>query len=370
MVSELPHDVKPTGIRERLGELCYSAGLLSPLQRVRSWWHKDLRILAYHRVMALPDPDSYDFDLELISATPEGFREQMLLVKERYRPMRLSDVAAAIDAGHALPPDTVVITFDDGYDDNYHIAFPILQELGIPATFFVSTGHIDSGRPYAYDWLVHMILMTSASRLELPELGMDMPMPVGRAARRALATSVLDHMKEISALAQAGMIRRLEKEWRMPSDAAVPADCRPMTWDQLREMHAAGLEIGSHGVNHWMLSKLPLDELEREVRDSRDALLRELGPMPLLMSYPVGSNRAFDRQVIEVTRNAGFDVACSYISGTNPQPAANRYSLYRLAVERYIGKRWFAAMLTMPGLINHPTPAHLATPDEAPSCSH
>lgn len=370
MVSESTHEAKTPSIRERLGELCYSAGLLSPLQRVRAWWQKDLRILAYHRVMPLPDPDSFDFDLELISATPESFREQMLLVKQRYRPMRLTDVAAAINAGDALPPDAVVITFDDGYDDNYHVAYPILKELGIPATFFVSTGHIDTGRPYAYDWLVHLILLSQAPRLELPELGMDLPMPVGRAARRALATSVLNHMKEISALDQAAMIRRLEREWNMPSDCAVPADCRPMTWDQLREMHAAGLEIGSHGVNHWMLSKLPREELEREVLDSKDALLRELGPMPLLMSYPVGSNRAFDQQVIEVTREAGYGVACSYIGGTNPQPADNRYSLYRLAVERYIGKRWFAAMLTMPGLISHPTPAHLASTDELQPCSH
>jgi peptidoglycan/xylan/chitin deacetylase (PgdA/CDA1 family) len=368
MVSPTSNEARTVGIRERLGELCYNTGLLSPLQKMRALWQKDLRILAYHRVMPVPDPDQYEFDMELISTTPEEFREQMLLIKERYRPMRLTDVAAAIHAGDALPPDAVVITFDDGYDDNYRIVYPILKELGVPATFFISTGHIDSGRPYAYDWLVHMILLAKTDRLTLPELGMDVPMPATRAERRELAGNVLDHMKEISAIEQAAMIRRLEREWQMPSDHAYPADCRPMNWDQLREMRAAGLEIGSHGVNHWMLSKLPRAELEREVFDSRNALLRELGPMSLLMSYPVGSNRAFDQQVIEVTRDAGFDLACSYISGTNLQPAANRYSLYRIAVERYYGKAWFAALLTLPGLIGYPTPAHLATTDE--SCSH
>ncbi|WP_109125844.1 polysaccharide deacetylase family protein [Dyella sp. C11] len=358
-------EAKATGIRERLGELCYNTGLLNPLQKMRAWWQKDLRILAYHRIMPVPDPAHYDFDMELISTTPEEFREQMTLVKERYRPMRLSDVAAAINAGDALPPDAVVVTFDDGYDDNYRIAYPILKELGVPATFFISTGHIDSGRPYAYDWLVHMILLADTPRLQLPELGIDVPMPATRDERRALATHVLDSMKEISALEQTAMTRRLEGEWNMPSEHARPEDCRPMTWDQLREMRSAGLEIGSHGVNHWMLSKLPREELEREVFDSRNALLRELGPMPLLMSYPVGSNRAFDKQVIEVTRDAGFDLACSYISGTNLQPANNRYSLYRIAVERYYGKAWFAALLTMPGIIGYQTPARLAAIEEA-----
>jgi hypothetical protein len=84
----------------------------------------------------------------------------------------------------------------------------------------------------------------------------------------------------------------------------------------------------------------------------------------------VGSNRAFDRQVIEVTRDAGFDLACSYISGTNLHPADNRYSLYRIAVERYYGRAWFAALLAMPGIIGYPTPAHLASTDDAQPCSH
>ena len=76
----------------------------------------------------------------------------------------------ALDHGRALPRRAVVVTFDDGYDDNYRVAFPILRELGMPATFFVSTGHIDSGRAYAYDWLVHMIRTVHAARLQVAEL--------------------------------------------------------------------------------------------------------------------------------------------------------------------------------------------------------
>jgi peptidoglycan/xylan/chitin deacetylase (PgdA/CDA1 family) len=353
MVTDVEDTGRAVGLRGQLGQLCYSSGLLHSLQRVRSWWRRDLRVLAYHRVLPLPNPATYEFDLGLISAPPDEFRDQMLLLKQRFHPMRLSDVAAAIDEGRDLPADAVVVTFDDGYNDNYHVVFPILRELGVPATFFVSTGHIDSGRPYAYDWLVHMILLTPATRLVLPELGLDVALPADRTGRRAIAVDVLFRMNE----------------WGMPSDTA-PPDCRPMTWDQLREMHAAGLEIGSHGVHHWMLSKLPQAELEAEVRQSKEALERELGVAPLLMSYPVGSGRAFDRRVIDTTRDAGYALACSYISGTNPQPASNRYSLYRLAVERNMGKGWFDAMLTMPNLMSYPTPEHFNGQSESPACSH
>lgn len=368
MVTQVRDSGRPAGLRGQLGELCHSSGLLGSLQRMRSWIHKDLRILAYHRITPLPDPEAYEFDLELISATPEGFREQMAFLKKHYQPMRLTDVAHALNDGVELPADAVVITFDDGYSDNYRVAFPILRELGIPATFFISTGHIDSGRPFAYDWLVHLILLTEAPRLELPELGIDVPMPPGRADRRMLAGSVLHHMKEIDALAQLAMIRRLEVEWHISSDVAHP-DCQPMSWDQVREMQAAGYEFGSHGVHHHMLSKLPQAELEYEVHHSRDTLDRELGPGVRHMSYPVGGSRAFDQRVIDTTRDAGFGLACSYISGTNPPRTCNRYALSRLAVERNMGKGWFAAMLALPHLMSYPSGGRLGDQGESASCS-
>ncbi len=368
MVIDTAGSGRASGIRGRLGELCYSSGMLHTLQRVSALWQKDLRILAYHRVMEFPDPDTFDFDLELISTSPGRFREQMTLVKQRFRPMRLSDVAAALDAGDALPPDAVVVTFDDGYDDNYRIAYPILRELGVPATFFVSTGHIDSGRPYSYDWLVHMILLTTAPRLVLPELGMDVPMPATRADRRKLAGKVLLNMKSIDALVQHALTKRLEAEWQMPDDET-PVECRPMTWTQLREMYAAGFEIGSHGVDHRMLARLPRAVMEKEVLASKQTLERELGLDTGLMSYPVGGDRAFDEHVMEATRASGFRLACSYICGTNPQPIANRYALQRLPVERNMGAGWFAAMLTLPALMSYPTTSRALDVTQATACS-
>ena len=203
----------------------------------------------------------------------------------------------------------------------------------------------------------------------LPELDMDLPMPETRAERRALAGRVLLSMKNIGALEQSAMIARLEHEWQMPSEAVRPSACRPMTWAQLREMHAAGFEIGSHGVHHRMLAKLPPDEMENEVRQSRATLERELGPATMLMSYPVGGDRAFDQRVIEATTAAGFQLAVCYICGTNPQPASNRYALHRLPVERNMGPGWFAAMLTLPKLMSYPTTSHATDSDQAPACS-
>src|SRR3546814_4476775 len=112
------------------------------------------------------------------------------------------EIVAALDGGLALPRDAVLVTFDDGYDDNHAIAFPILRDLGVPATFFVATGHIDSGLPYAYDWLAHMVVTMDADRLRLPDLDLDLPLPSDRDARRALAGTVVDRLKSLDEACQ------------------------------------------------------------------------------------------------------------------------------------------------------------------------
>lgn len=342
------------GIRSRLGELSYSLGLLWPLQYLRPWRLKDLRILAYHRILDVPDPEHFDFDLELVSTSPDQFREQMLLLKRRFNPIRMGDVVSAIREGRTLPPNSVVVTFDDGYDDNYRLAYPILRDVGVPATFFVSTGHVDSGRPFAYDWLVHMLLTTRATRIDLPELGTRQTLPEDRARRRALATRILDRTKSLGDAMQTSLIQRLEDEWQIPRDSGHP-DCRPVNWAQLREMHDAGFEIGAHGVHHRMLSKLPQQQLEEELSASKTALEDKLVAPATVMAYPVGGDRSFDERVIKATTAAGYELACTYICGVNRNLEASRYKLSRLPVEREMGLGWFAAMLTFPGLMSYPT---------------
>jgi peptidoglycan/xylan/chitin deacetylase (PgdA/CDA1 family) len=349
----LPPAPRP-GLRQRAARVLRAGGLLPGLLMLRSLHRRDLRVLAYHRVLPGAVAQAFEFDPELVSATAEQFRAQMALLRRRFHPLRFREVIDAIDHGRRLPPRAVVVTFDDGYDDNYRVAFPILRELGLPATFFVSTGHIDSGRAYAYDWLVHMIRGVHAARLQVAELRLDRAFPDTRDGRLALAAELLDRMKALDAPTQAAIIQRLEREWSMPR-AAGHADCRPMGWDQLREMHAAGMEIGSHGVWHHMLAKLPREEMRQEVTGSKQTLERELGAPCEVISYPVGGCDAYDDEVLRAVRDAGYRLGCSYLSGTNPLPLDEPFGLRRLAVERHMDLSWFAAQTSLPEIFSYPS---------------
>ncbi len=341
-----PADHVP-GKRERLATAVARSGLLPALRHGRRLLRPDLRILAYHRVVDRIDAGRFRFDPELLSADAAGFRAQMQHVRRHYAPMGLAAAMALLDAGEVLPRGALVVTFDDGYDDNYRVAYPILRDLGVPATFFVSTGYIDSGLPYHYDWFVHVLSAATVAAIDIPELGHAGTLPSALRDRQRLAQALISKLKALDDDAQIRVIDRLALACAMPRIGPVP-DCRPMTWDQLREMDQGGMEIGSHGVGHRMLAKLDDAELQAEIVGSRNAIGRALGKPASVISYPVGGGDAWDERVVAVARAAGYVAGCSYLAGSNDPRRLDRYGLRRLPVERTTSLEVFAAMTAVP----------------------
>jgi peptidoglycan/xylan/chitin deacetylase (PgdA/CDA1 family) len=122
-------------------------------------------ILMYHYVSRPPaNADIYRNDL---SVTPENFREQMVyLVEEGYSTIDLYDLSTAVTNKGSLPDKPIILTFDDGYIDNYQNAFQILQEFELKATFFVATGFVDAGNPNYMDWTMIEEMSAAGMRFE------------------------------------------------------------------------------------------------------------------------------------------------------------------------------------------------------------
>ena len=117
------------------------------LRIVGRWFGRDrLAVLAYHRVVDHAASGFVGF-VQNASASPESFAEQMRLVAAKYNPISISDVTDAVD-GRLLPDRALLVTFDDGYRDNYDVALPTLTEYSIPAVVFLATNHIGSDDPF------------------------------------------------------------------------------------------------------------------------------------------------------------------------------------------------------------------------------
>ena len=174
-----------------------------------------IRILAYHRVLPgncaewCPVSPNFIFDDGVVSATSEAFRNQMGFVRRNFDVISFRDLYYIESRGLGLPARPLIITFDDGYRDNYTNAFPVLKEFGIPATIFVATGHIGSNTLFWWDLVAYCFKIAAPSEVLLEEVSVE-PLCLGTlGGRRSAIDRVLKWMKRVPDEVRARFVERL-----------------------------------------------------------------------------------------------------------------------------------------------------------------
>lgn len=340
------------GKRGRVAQYLAKGGLLAPLGRLRNAWLTHIPVLAYHRVWDVQDEQAFPYDIELISASTADFAWQMEYVRLNFNPITCGMLQSILEGHQAPPPRPIIVTFDDGYEDNYEHAFPILHSLGVPATIFISTGYIGGSETFWYDRLAYLVLNGEPGSFAVKPLNLSVSLNGDRSARRSELARILRACKQARNADRLQGLKVIEREVELGEREMPMSLSRPMSWDQIREMANAGIEFGSHTVTHPILSRLEDNELWYELTESKRTLEDHLEKPVQTISYPVGGTSAFDARVRHMARSAGYKLGFSYIAGTNSLPIRDHYSLQRLHTERYTDRAYFAAMLQLPEVFN------------------
>lgn len=332
---------------------CLVAGrVLSPLAQIRAACRSDIPILAYHRVWDVTDENSFPFDIELVSASTADFRWQMEYVRQNFDPINFGRLLEILDGDAPAPPRPIIITFDDGFDDNFQNAFPILNSLDVPATIFLSTGYIGGEKTFWYDRLAHLVLRAPAGEMTIDGLVGIVRFGADVSSRRQALRSVLAELKLMPNDLRLKVLKTLEIKLGVAQCDLESIESRPLHWNQVREMAHIGIEFGSHTVTHPILANLTDDDLRFELVKSRRDIETQTGKPVHAISYPVGGRTAFNDRVREAAHRAGYRLGISYIPGTNPLRKLDRFGLRRQHVERYTDRSYFAAMLGLPEIFN------------------
>lgn len=306
-------------------------------------------ILAYHRVLDLPaDLENYPYNPELVSASVAGFAAQMRHLKHHLNPITFTQLQAAVEGAEPLPPRPVIVTFDDGFDDNYRFAFPILAELRMPATFFLATGYIGTGESFWFERLYGLIAHSTPAAISLDVFARRLTLGATPALRRQTALDLLQVVKHLSNADRLSMLAELEAQ--LADSADLPrheAWSRPMSWPQVQDMAAAGMEFGSHTVTHPVLPQVSDEDLAWEMVWSRRTLEQHLPQPCKVFCYPMG---LADGRMEAAAIDAGYEFAVGYLPGINAYGDMQRFLLRRLHVERYTSAPYFEAMLALPSL--------------------
>ncbi len=260
---------------------------LPPLARELDRWRPNiLRVLVYHRI---GDPDGLRGDPKLISATPQQFDGQMGHVARHYLPIGVAELVQALQGHCVLPPQAVLVTFDDGYRDFLTSAWPILRSHGVPAVLFVPTAFPDSARRFYWDVVYEAIIHTERRQVALPEIGI-LPLRTDRARRMAIR-KIDRYLLGQRPSDRNRVIVELDSQLGAPQ-VELPA---MLTWEELRQLARAGLTVAPHTRTHAALPTLGNDELIEEIEGSHADLERALGESSVVFSYPYGLSdmRAF-----------------------------------------------------------------------------
>jgi peptidoglycan/xylan/chitin deacetylase (PgdA/CDA1 family) len=309
---------------------------------------KSLHILAYHRVLD-DDHATFPFDEAVISATTETFRRQMDFVRRNFNVISFEQLAGYESENRPWPERALIITFDDGYRDNYANAFPVLREMGFSATIFLAVSHIGEARLFWWDFIAYCFKQTRLSSVTFPLFSSE-PLSIADAReRRQVTDRVLDWIKEVPEEVKSEFVATLPAnlEVRMPENLAAGMH---LTWDEVREMVAGGLEFGSHTMTHPILSNVNAAQLEEEISESKKILERELERESIAFSYPVGGRTSFNEAVKDVVKKCGFRFAVSYREGV-AKKTSDPYTLPRIHIETSHSLNLFRANLMYPKIM-------------------
>jgi peptidoglycan/xylan/chitin deacetylase (PgdA/CDA1 family) len=312
---------------------------------LRSLADGKLLLLGYHRVLPTAGPDGHAGDIELVSATPEDFEWQMRYLAKRFEPVSFAQIAASLDGGPPLPKRAVTVTFDDGFYDVHAHALPVLKRTGMSATVFVSTDYVDNGGVFWFDHVAWTVSQAAPGSLRLPDSLLPLARDTTAAGARRTTVALLKWLKSCDEGLRKDYVDGLRADFPMPPAGLLG---RAMSWDEIREMSAAGVELGSHAVSHRRLAALSAAELEHELGHSKKRLEEETGKAVTALAYPFGGRNAFDDRVVTLARQLGYRIATTYIPGVNRAGRLDPFALVRQHVERDTSRAYFEALVSVP----------------------
>ena len=329
------------------GKKALLAGLLNRsgcLRLLRSTARGRLVIFNYHRIR----PDGRDkaglFDDGVFGPTVSTFAQQVAWLRRQTRVLSEDELLHIVQSGRVPDGLSTMITFDDGYRDNFTLAFPVLQRLGVPALFFIPTESIEARRLGWWDIIAYLIKQTRESHFEMDGRRFDLL----RRPRSKIIRDMQRLMKLRPAQMTGSLVDRLATACKVSLPDVHLQDREIMTWEHIRVLAQRGYGIGSHTHTHRVLATLSAEEQEDELRRSRSILDRQVGRRVHSIAYPVGGYQHFTRETQALAAQCGYRLGFSFNTFVNHWGSMNCFDVRRIEEPR--GVNLLAAAAILPGL--------------------
>lgn len=246
--------------------------------------------------------------------------------------LSMDEVVEIHNSGGAYPPNSFVVTFDDGFENNYSVAAPILSDLNIPAAFYITSDFIENGTMSWTDRAEYCLEQVEAGSLTLPWESEAVSFSNG-AEKIALMQRIRQRVFTDESIDVDEFTDWFYRQFGMESVQTTddPLD-KKLSWQQVREMHGDDLFlIGGHTHTHIVMAFEPEDEMEREIDLNLRLLKDKAGVETVHFAYPQGQANHYNGAVVNALKKRGIVCCPTAIDGKNTRETG-LFDLYRTMI--------------------------------------
>lgn len=269
-------------------------------------------ILAYHSINNIT---LKPLEIEQDTAC---FERQIRYLKTNYKILSLTEFIEFRNNGKKYPPNSILITLDDGYRDNYINAYPILKKYKVPASIFLTVKPIETKIPLFFDLLRFAILKTPRLILDISDLGLKKYILEKENKYSLFITikEIINYSKSLNEDSKEILIKIIYT--RLGLDINDIDNMQGyLSWDQIKEMADNSIEFGSHTMTHPQLSSLSLEKCKEELSESKKIIEARIGRKVRTIAYPFGGRKDYNEMVEKVALEAGYEHAFSLCRDKN-----------------------------------------------------
>jgi len=256
--------------------------------------HQILHVLTYHRVLDKHDPLQPDI------TTKHQFSFQMGIIKRLFNVIDLEEAIIQLKENR-LPKRTIAITFDDGYRDNYTTALPILKKYDLTATFFLISSAIQNDQWLWHDLIIEGIRALKTATIDLSSLGLQQ-YPISNDNEKLVATQeILRHIKYLPE----PQLKQFINDFK--SLTSISNNTRfMMSTSEVRELSNEGMGIGSHAVEHYILTTQTPSASRSNIIESKKSIEAMINKPVVLYAYPNGKEKDFNAEHESIIKSTGY----------------------------------------------------------------
>lgn len=337
-----------TGKKELLADILFNSNLVNLFKRLPM--RNKLLVLNYHRIRSRDFKFSTAFDDGVYGLNQDEFARQVKWLKDNTRVFSEKELLDHYNEGRFIAPKTstpcVLITLDDGYRDNYTLAYEALKYYQVPAMLFVATQMVHARQLPWWDIIAYLI-----KQCKKPFIQYDgRQFPMGEQKREAI-----EFFQLLMKQQQYEHTKYLLPELVEACEVALPPpelqDREILTWEEIREMSQNNIAIGSHTHTHRVLSTLTPSAQKEEMILSKLIIEENIGQPVLSISYPVGEPHYITAETPVIASGSGYLLGFTTNTGVNEWHSIQPHTVKRTA--RLLEKVSTVSLLTiLPGLFS------------------